>query len=73
MIMYETKEYLIELVNDLSSDKLLALYSYANYLKQMPDDKLILEKDDLHDLQSIIKNDKYYSKNELMDELSKND
>ena len=69
--MPELKENLIELVKNLEPDKVQALYSYANYLKQMPEDTLILEEDDKKDLEKIIQKDKYYSEEELLEELPK--
>ncbi len=58
---------LIDMALTLPEDKLLKVFSFADFIKHQNENILTLEKDTQNELHEIIENDKYYSEIEFED------
>lgn len=56
---------LIDMALTLPEDKLLKIFSFADFIKHQNENTLALEKDTQTELQQIIENDEYYSEIEF--------
>lgn len=60
-----TRNALIDMALTLPEDKLLKIFSFADFIKHQNENILALEKDTQTELQQIIENDEYYSEIEF--------
>lgn len=66
------KKILIDLINDLPDEKIGKVISFVRFIKEEDDQELVLEPDDEEDIMRILKEDIWYTSDELKKELMDN-
>ena len=67
------KKIILELVKDLSDEKLGKVISFIKFVKEEEDSILLLEKDDEEEILRILEEDEWYTSEEVREMLMEKD
>lgn len=63
--MLNIRNSLVEMANSLSDEKIIRIYSFAEFIQMQNEDVLFIDDEEILELEEIISKDDYYNENQV--------
>ena len=63
--MLNIRNSLVEMANSLSDEKIIRIYSFAEFIQKQNEDVLFIDDEEIFELEEIISKDDYYNENQV--------
>jgi hypothetical protein len=65
LTMLNIRNSLVEMANSLSDEKIIRIYSFAEFIQKQNEDVLFIDNEEILELEEIISKDDYYNENQV--------